>query len=75
MVILMYVCINQKMSPIRDPEGSIKNAGLDSIHYNQISYKLFISLDMFTFKFSVLFSRKKSVLMTTFGDSSRDTIV
>ena len=36
-VILMYLCINPKMSPIRDPEGSIKNEPIDWLHYTKNS--------------------------------------
>ena len=40
-VILMYVCINPKMSPIRDPVRGRKNAPIDCCRYTENSLKCF----------------------------------
>ena len=41
-VILMYVCINPKMSPIRDPVRGRKNAPIDCCRYTYIIFEYFI---------------------------------
>ena len=50
----MYVCINPKMSPIRDPVRGRKNAPIDCWRYTQIFQSLYNFISTLDFPLRIL---------------------